>query len=119
MQNSSSLPSFYLRTDETLSSLNINNDDIFAIIKNLNPNKFHRWDYISIRMIQLCGKSTVYPLRLIFEASLQGGEFPDYWKKANIVPVHKKESKNLAKNYKPTSLLPIFGKIFERVILKD
>ena len=75
LQNSSSLPTFYLRTDETLSSLNVNDDDIFAIIKNLNPNKSHGWDNISIRMIKLCGKSMVYPLKLIFEASLQGGEF--------------------------------------------
>ena len=119
LQNSSSLPTFYLRTDETLSTLNIRDDDIFAIIKNLNLNKSHGWDNISIRMIKIIGKSIVYPLKLIFEASLQGGEFPDYWKKANVVPVHKKESKNLVKNYRPISLLPIFGKIFERVIFKD
>ena len=37
-------------------------------------------------------------------------------KKANIVPVHKKENKNLIKNYCPVSLLPIFSKIYERVI---
>ena len=97
LQNSSSLPTFYLRTDETLSSLNINDDDIFAI-KNLNPDKSHDRDNISIRMIKLCGKSIAYPLKLIFEASLQGVEFPDYWKKANVVPLHKKESKNLVKN---------------------
>ena len=75
LQNSSSLPIFYLRTDETLSSSNTNDNDILAIIKNLNPNKSHGWNNISIRMIKLCGKSMVYPLKLIFEASLQGGEF--------------------------------------------
>ena len=58
--NSNSLPTFDLRTDETLSLLNISDDDIFAIIKNLNPNKSHCWDNISIRMIKLCGKSIVY-----------------------------------------------------------
>ena len=89
------------------------------MIKNLNPNKSHGWDNISIRMIKLWGKSIVYPLKLIFEASLHNGEFPDYWKKANVLPVHKKESKNLVKNYGPISLLPIFGKAFERVIFKD
>ena len=69
-------------------------------------------------MIKLCGKSIVYLLKLIFEAFLQGGEPPDYWKKANVVSVHKKESKNLVDNYRPISLLPIFGKISERVIFK-
>ena len=36
--------------------------------------------------------------------------------KGNIIPAHKKEDKTLINNYRPISLLPIFGKIFERVI---
>ena len=70
-------------------------------------------------MIKLCGKSIDYPLKLIFETSLLGGELPACWKRTNVVPIHKKESKNLVKNYRPISLLPIFGKFFERVIFKD
>ena len=69
-------------------------------------------------MIKLCGKSITYPLKLIFEASLQEGTFPSCWKKANAVLVHKKEDKNLLKNYRPISLLPIFGKIFQRILFK-
>ena len=33
--------------------------------------------------------------------------------------LHTKKRKNLVKNYIPISLLPIFGKIFERVLFKD
>ena len=35
-----------------------------------------------------------------------------------VVPIHKKQSKNLLKNYRPISLT-IFGKIYERVIFKE
>ena len=42
-------------------------------------------------------------------------EFSQAWKKGNI-PAHKKEGKTLINNYRPISLPPIFGKIFERVI---
>ena len=42
--------------------------------------------------------------------------FPDTWKKVNIIRVHKKDNKNLIKNYRRISLLPIFRKIFEKVI---
>ena len=38
------------------------------------------------------------------------------YKKANVVPVHKKADKQILKNYQPVSLLPICGKIFERLI---
>ena len=67
-------------------------------------------------MIQICGDSIICPLKLIFEKAIRTSCFPDSWKKGNIIPVHKKESKNLVKNYRPISLLPIFGKIFEKVI---
>ena len=44
------------------------------------------------------------------------GEFPFDWKKASVVPVHKKSDKKSLKNYRPISLLPIFGKFFESII---
>ena len=49
-------------------------------------------------MIQLCGKAIVEPLRILFLSFLEEGVYPDDWKKSNIVPFHKKESKNLIKN---------------------
>ena len=38
---------------------------------------------------------------------------------ANVVPVHKKNEKNLVKNYRPISLLPISGKILEKLIFDN
>ena len=43
-------------------------------------------------------------------------KFPSEWKKSNVVPIHKKDDKQNVKNYRPVSLLPICGKIFERLI---
>ena len=62
-------------------------------------------------MIKICSQSLTLPLKIIFEHSLKKGKFPEISKKANVVPVHKKEDKMLVK-----MLLPIFGKMFERVI---
>ena len=66
-------------------------------------------------MTQLCGKSIVKPLKYLFESSLTAGISPEDWKKGNIIPVYKKESKNYYQNYRPTRLLPIFSKVFERL----
>ena len=65
-------------------------DDISKIIKNLNPNKAHDFDMISIRMLKICGDSILKPLELIFKSCLENGKFPIEWKKANVVLVHKK-----------------------------
>ena len=78
---------------------------ICLISKNLNPEKAHGWDNISIRMIKLCGKAIVDPLRILFLSFLEEGVYPDDWKKSNVVPIHKKESKNLIKNYRAISVL--------------
>ena len=40
----------------------------------------------------------------------------DIWKISNITPVHKKNGKQLVNNYLPISLLPISGKISEKII---
>ena len=44
------------------------------------------------------------------------GNFPSNGKKANVVPVHIKNKKQVVENYRPISLLPVCGKILERII---
>ena len=44
----------------------------------------------------MCGKTLVYPLKLIFKASTEEGVFPDCLKKVNVVPIHKKAIDQLA-----------------------
>ena len=41
-------------------------------------------------MIKICSESLTVPLKIIFKQYLTEGRFPEIWKKANIVPVHKK-----------------------------
>ena len=50
---------------------------------------------------------------------LEEGVFPDDWKKSNLVPIHKRDSQNLIKNYRPITLLPVFSKVFERPIFNS
>ena len=66
VKNARTLPKFKYRTDKGLHSSTINEKEIPLIIKNLNPDKCHGWDDISIRMIQLCGKEIILPLQLLF-----------------------------------------------------
>ena len=94
----------------------ISDEKILKIIRSLNPNKAHGWDEISIRMIKLSDVALVTPLKIIFTNCLRCGVFPEIWKCANVEPVHKKNEKNIKSNYRPISLLPIFGKVLEKLM---
>ncbi len=103
-------------TATLLNEFCISEEKILKIIRSLNPNKAHGWDEISARMIKMCDIALVIPLKIIFMNCLRRGVFPEIWKHANVVPVHKKNEKNIKGNYRPISLLPIFGKILEKLI---
>ena len=101
-------------SDNRLSSVTFSQGNIAKIIQNLDPNKAHGHDNISIRII--CGSSMYKPLEMIFKQCIETGVFPSEWKKASIVPIHKKGDKQTLENYGPVSLLPICGKILERLM---
>ena len=72
ISNSRKLPSHikYL-TDNRLSFLNFSHDKIAKVIQNLDPNKAHGHDNISIRMVKVCGPSIYKPLEIIFNDALK------------------------------------------------
>ena len=86
--------------DERISDVLFSSSDLSKIIQELNPNKAHGHDNISIKMIQLCGDSIILPLKSIFESAINSAHFPETWKNGSIIPL----SKNLVKNYRPISL---------------
>ena len=94
IKNGSKLPPrIHFLTDKGLSKIKFVSNDILKIIHNLNSNKVHGHDKISIRMLKIFGDSLYRPLELIFNECLANGIFTSDWKKGNIVPVHKKNEK--------------------------
>ena len=85
MNNSSELPSNILKkTDKSISIATFTSDDIATLIQNLDPNKDHGHDMLSIRMLKLCGKSICKPLDLLFQSCIKRGEFPTEWKNSML-----------------------------------
>ena len=65
-------------------------------------------------MLKICRSTTCKLLAIIFEYCVDARVFPSEWNKGNTVPIHKKGNRQAMKNYRPVSLLPIYGKILER-----
>ena len=55
-------------------------------------------------------------LKNIFQKSIDTGELPEDWLKANITPIFKKGNRSEPKNYRPVSLTSIPCKLLEHII---
>ena len=58
----------------------------------------------------MCGESIHKPLEYTFRALLNDERFPSEWEKANVVPIQKKDDKQILKNHRPVLLLHICAK---------
>ena len=78
--NSSVLPIHTFLTEKRIGQLNIENDEILTLIRNINPNKATGPDGISGQMLLICDNSVTLPLKIIFRNILLTSRYPDIWK---------------------------------------
>ena len=91
-------------------------DEVTKALKAINPNKACGPDQIPGRILKECALEIAPSLTRLINLSLQTGEVPKDWKRANIVPVFKKGKKDEVTNYRPISLLSLVSKITERCV---
>jgi hypothetical protein len=103
-------------TIESISKIHISVDVVEKHLKRLNPNKGAGCDGIPPIFWQKCAKTLSLPISLIYNNSLRNGLFPNIWKKAHIVPIHKKGTKTKIENYRGISILNTIGKVFEKIV---
>ena len=73
INNSSVIPPLEYKTNGRWASVNKKEDDIYFILKNLNPEETHGVDDITIKMIHFWGKPIVDPLPILFLSLLEEG----------------------------------------------
>ncbi|NRB82058.1 MAG: RNA-directed DNA polymerase, partial [Saccharospirillaceae bacterium] len=88
-------------------------DEIKTIIKELENGKASD---IPIKIVKRSSHVISPILRQYFNILMSRGEFPDIFKVGKISPIYKKGDEEKFENYRPVSTLPLFGKIFEKVI---
>ena len=90
-------------------------EEILDIISELDNNKASD---IPIRIIKKSSHIISPILSKYFNLLMIKGCFPDVLKIGKITPIFKKGNPEDIGNYRPVSTLPIFGKIFEKIIYK-
>jgi len=75
-------------------------------------------DGITGKIVRVLWSSLSERLFNLTNACLRRAVFPDLWKSAMVVPILKGEDRDagIPKSYRPESLLPVMGKIVEKVL---
>ena len=85
-------------------------------LKLLKRSKATGLDNLPPSMLKDAADVICKPLCHIINISLCNGSFPEIWKKARIVPVHKSGKTSLPENYRPISIVPVLSKILEKAV---
>ena len=100
-----------VKMESKSSSINELKDAFFS----LKINKSSGVDDVSFNIIKKCFGVLFELLIYLFQLSLEKGIFPDDLKIAKVTPVYKTGDNSDRSNYRPTSVLPCFSKILERL----
>lgn len=97
----------------------INREELLIQIDSININKNSRINKINAYLFKECLYCSVDKVCILFNKILTSGCFPDQWKKACIIPIFKSGNRKQVNNYRPISLLPLIGKLMEKLLHKQ
>lgn len=96
--------------------LPVSQDEVLLMMKKLDSKTGTGCDNIPAFVIKKVAQSIAPTITTIFNHSLETGQFPLAWKKANITAIWKNKGlKSDPTNYRPISVLPVLGRMFEKV----
>ena len=102
--------SFYMHSKNVM--------EVLSIVRPLKNSKSSGFDQIINVDLRLCLPVEVEPLVDIFNDCIKSHTFPQSFKIAKVLALHKKGNTDAPENYRPISLLSTISKIFEKIIYK-
>ena len=104
-------------TELDLFSLSrIREREVYKIVREINVSKSSGLEGISSFIIKEAFQILVREITFMMNLSVNTSIFPSAWKEALVIPIPKTGNLTQVKNYRPISLLPLPGKILEKLI---
>ena len=94
----------------------VSEGEVLKIITHMKKSKVCGEDNIPNKVLYDCRETILSPLTHIINLSIKQGYFPKAWKIGKTIPLHKKNSKLIAANYRPISLLSRLSLVCEKII---
>ena len=95
---------------------NVTEGDVYKIVKDINVSKSSGLEDIGSFVIKEAFLILLTEVTYMFNLSINSSSFPNSWKRATVIPIPKTGNPTLVQNYRPISLLPLPGKVLEKLI---
>lgn len=106
-------------TNKVVNTVNyrpVTPSELEKIVCNMENKTSYGCDEVPVKVIKDNIDLLKRPLSYLFNLCFENSVFPDQFKIARILPLHKKNDKCDPKNYRPISLLPVLSKLLEKLI---
>ena len=104
-------------TNPVNNSLFLRPTDTEEVTKEINQLKNKATLDFRVPLLKHVKQELVDGLVIIINKPFQEGCFPELLKIAKVMPIHKGEDRTDPTNYRPISLLSVFDKILEKIML--
>ena len=104
--------------EDSIGEMRTDTEEVRNLCKDIETLKSSGIDELSSRICKDAFLVLSDQLTFLFNCSLREGIFPDVWKAAKVVPIFKGGDSEEVGNYRPVSLLPLPGKILEKIVHK-
>ena len=99
-----------------LTECSTNFPEVLKLCREIKIAKSSGYSHLSSRVLKDSFMVLANQLTYLFNLSLSTSIFPDDWKKATVVPLYKGGDASREGNYRPVSLLPLPGKMIEKIV---
>ena len=90
--------------------------EVFKVVQGINVSKSSGLDNISSFVVKDVFKILLTQVTYLFNLSVRTTIYPKKWKEALVIPIPKSGNLSQVQNYRPISLLPIPGKLLEKLV---
>ena len=106
----------HINTDSKLNDIHTDYEEVHNLCKEINTGKSSALINLSSKIIK--DAFLVLPVQLVYmyNLSISTATFPSQWKIATVIPLFKGGNRLDVGNYRPISLLPLPGKILEKIV---
>ena len=105
--------------EEKLSDVNITRERVVKKLKQINPTKAPGNDNINAAVLKETAEEIAQDVTDMFRKSLDETSLPEDWRRSNITPIHKKDSRSKVENYRGVHLTAQLCKTMESLIKED